>query len=1041
MTLVTNIIIGPNNLPVKKDRGVTSESFHQIIGKENAVIATNSVILPSLFCLGSTQIIRFGTGIAFELENGPRRSETQQSAVVLPCVYGSQLQGPVLLATGTTPSNVPFLDETSMREYYEQLNNIVIFVDDKMTDNARNLASPYRINALFILQLNHEYEPKSTEDVLGLMNSANINAVTALAGPQSLVLVQILDKYYFYRGLANQVHLNTSGLGFGTDVTCLVESLGTSKSLMDPRVKRIVDLNDDSNTIIFPTSGKFVRPQDLPSVLDELSVEDLRTMDEDIAATVLQLQSLLSQKSLQDLSKALALILSAKISKVTAPLRDTYLAFLAQEYNVEDGELVKRKNYLLGNLRKTTKELQRALEPVISSLANMMSSQTTSKRTHDMKRLVRQAQIQGNVDAVKSMTFETLAGYLETYAADMGVMLLNINTEPYYQLLGTLKKEAIDARFVQCPFLSQYPTPCLALTYDYSKCCELDSRVLYLEGFDAGIIIEQSQFKHTGPLRNPDGHSTQPTLAVPYLNLSKGNDGSMLAWVCWDEFVNLENPYTVRWMEKCNEAHIAALRILMRRTLSQAVASREHNLQPASPQTGQLMSALLMTAMSKLAAMRTTAPVVSDQAEDTVTKLMRGLFGNLLTIAGSGVRPLSMVWQLFGSNSQYDIPAKGIDWMWYERAVALYPYTGWPLEHFLQNLEKLLDKVIIRVVTEQEDVTEIKKSRVGEMIKYCKLRNIQLHHSRTIITIFMRMLTAENLDVAVVAARLLEQLPRKLEKQTQSYTKMIDYLDHLANGGKQRINDNVIAACVYTKRSAALSELKTKVSEACVRKDWMEAKQACQALIDKHAEIAALWRIPSESLHMQNMEAYRDFLDTDDDIDEENIIKLTGRILGDAEKDRVPWQVGNAGQFNDNIERLDEAFLHEVLTGEKLESIATPVLDMEMTTTTNIVEKTIEEEFSEFGSTVRPKFISTMQRDLSAEDVCAIIKVPVSAMRVFTKALNPEFIWEDLVRNFKLVILGLLRERSNRAESRPVKKLLALDVGTKYLEMKRQSLT
>jgi hypothetical protein len=60
------------------------------------------------------------------------------------------------------------------------------------------------------------------------------------------------------------------------------------------------------------------------------------------------------------------------------------------------------------------------------------------------------------------------------------------------------------------------------------------------------------------------------------------------------------------------------------------------------------MSALLMAAMSKLAAMRTTAPVRTKTAEDTVTKLMRGLFGNLLTTAGSGVRPMSMVWQLFG---------------------------------------------------------------------------------------------------------------------------------------------------------------------------------------------------------------------------------------------------------------------------------------------------------------------------------------------------------------------------------------------------------
>ncbi len=69
------------------------------------------------------------------------------------------------------------------------------------------------------------------------------------------------------------------------------------------------------------------------------------------------------------------------------------------------------------------------------------------QRTHDLQRLVRQSQIRSNVEAVKSMTFDTLAGYLETYAGDMGVMLLNIETMPYRQLLGNLSKGAIDARY------------------------------------------------------------------------------------------------------------------------------------------------------------------------------------------------------------------------------------------------------------------------------------------------------------------------------------------------------------------------------------------------------------------------------------------------------------------------------------------------------------------------------------------------------------------------------------------------------------------
>jgi hypothetical protein len=368
------------------------------------------------------------------------------SAVILPCIFGSQLQGPVLLATGTVPSNVPFVDERALRDYYKQLKNVAVIVDDRMTDNARNLATTYRINALFIVQLNPENEPKNSDEVLALLDSANINAVTALAGPQSLVLVQISKKYYFYRGLANREHLNTSSLVFGSDVTSVVESVGMN-SILDPRIERLVDLGD-ANTIILPTSGRLVKPHDLQALLEQLPVDEAKVLTEDISAAVPQLQLLLNQRDLQELSKSLVSALSTKVSDVTTPLRQAYIKFLTQEYKMEDPELVKKKNIMLGELRKCTRETQKALGPLITSLANMMSSQTTSKRTHDLKRLVRQTQIQSNVEAVKSMTFETLAGYLETYAADMGVMLLNIETGPYNQLLGNLKKAAIDARLV-----------------------------------------------------------------------------------------------------------------------------------------------------------------------------------------------------------------------------------------------------------------------------------------------------------------------------------------------------------------------------------------------------------------------------------------------------------------------------------------------------------------------------------------------------------------------------------------------------------------
>jgi hypothetical protein len=515
----------------------------------------------------------------------------------------------------------------------------------------------------------------------------------------------------------------------------------------------------------------------------------------------------------------------------------------------------------------------------------------------------------------------------------------------------------------------------------------------------------------------------------------------MLAWVCWDEFVNLQSPYTVRWMEKCNEAHIAALRIIMRSTLSQAVASREHNIQPGSPETGHLMSALLMSAMSKLAAMRTTAPVVVNKAEDTVTRLMRGLFGNLLTIAGSGVRPLSMVWQLFGLNPQYDIPSTDVEWIWYETVVALYPYTGWPLKQFYENLEHLLDKAIVRVVTKNENLAEIRLNRTAEMIKYCKLRNIQLDHSRTIITIFMRMLTTKDIDIAAMAARLSDHLPQKLENQTQSYAKMIKYLEHLAKGGQRRVNDDLVAASVYTKRSAAFRELKNEVSEACENNDWGKMKESCQTLMDRHAEIASLWQVKPESLKIQNLKVYKELLhahfgeDNDQNTKTKNC-ELTRQVLGDGERKRVPWQVGKEGQFGDKIEPLNEAFLQEILTGEKSRPLN--IIDSDPKSAilvTGVIGKKLEDDFAHYKLSLQPSFITTMQQNLSAEDVCGIIKVPVTAMRIFIKALNPEFVWEDLGGNFKEVILGLLRDRSNRAESRPSKKLLGLESEKKKLQI------
>ncbi|KAK2594954.1 hypothetical protein QQS21_007312 [Conoideocrella luteorostrata] len=155
--------VAGDDTPITKElaKPTDSSNFHNIMAKDNVIITSNPANLPAFLDWESTQIINFGTGIEFLHSVEELPTDDMPSAVVLPCIFGTQLQGPVLLATG---------------------HGIVVVVDERMTDNARNIASSYSINAFFNVQLNAQKKPKDTDDVLSLMNSANINGVIALAG-------------------------------------------------------------------------------------------------------------------------------------------------------------------------------------------------------------------------------------------------------------------------------------------------------------------------------------------------------------------------------------------------------------------------------------------------------------------------------------------------------------------------------------------------------------------------------------------------------------------------------------------------------------------------------------------------------------------------------------------------------------------------------------------------------------------------------------------------------------------------------------------
>lgn len=132
-------------------------------------------------------------------------------ATILPICFGQVLHGPFLLALGKDVrvdpgEKVPsFLELSKM---YQSCTAVVCIVSDRMLDTAR-LLNPYlRINGLVILQPLQgalKMDPGVLDDSKKRkewMEEVGGNCITAIAGPCAIVVVQILENYFFYRGVS-----------------------------------------------------------------------------------------------------------------------------------------------------------------------------------------------------------------------------------------------------------------------------------------------------------------------------------------------------------------------------------------------------------------------------------------------------------------------------------------------------------------------------------------------------------------------------------------------------------------------------------------------------------------------------------------------------------------------------------------------------------------------------------------------------------------------------------------------------------------------
>lgn len=71
-----------------------------------------------------------------------------------------------------------------------------------------------------------------------------------------------------------------------------------------------------------------------------------------------RLQALLSQERLQELCSALVNIVEQKVAMEIGPSKKEYTHFITRDYDISNLESQKKKNKLLADLRKMTREAQ-----------------------------------------------------------------------------------------------------------------------------------------------------------------------------------------------------------------------------------------------------------------------------------------------------------------------------------------------------------------------------------------------------------------------------------------------------------------------------------------------------------------------------------------------------------------------------------------------------------------------------------------------------------------------------------------------------------
>lgn len=655
-----------------------------------------------------------------DLQMAPRKCLT-------PPIFTGSINGSVAALVST-----PMLDDKPVimpLDFFSRLADTnafpIIFITPKNGPDCLIQSGESKVNGLYILNLGINSEIESSgEAVMKIMRELDRSGFMT-AGPNSICLVMINSKLYWYQGTFFEKLLphypqfgeDVSDLFTGERIEGFVSSGDYELSLLPPFIPK------DSNKIqLF--DNLFGNPHLAIKSLEGISLTFLVKNMNGFMGFLYGCSNIFKPEELSKFILEIIVMIDALLDDDNKELlkEKDIIHKLLFNPNLSDEKrrlLINKSGYVNGKIR----EAKRKVQPLINAVRNLWCHNAVSKSIGhmDTKRIMREAAIKGNIEKFKKMTLKEI---LEMYDRFNNVICAGIKRVKLSEFLKLLPRSKDDFnQLLSSGFTSlnsgsmlQIPNP-IDLTVTPAQ-----ERVL--DGGTASALVGICKDK-SDDLTTPDGitccyctcSSLIPIIAIPL------PDDKQLGETCLKE---------LRWeiLAVSNET-LAWFRFLIRKCLCEAELTRKLNLS-ISPASETLSFGLVHMFLSIAEEIIKTLTTDRCEFEDGIAETIRGLVIHIMTICGSGSNPLCNIFTLF-----YDkiitLP-KNQNWI-AVRLFSILPYTGWDHKFVKKTLTKYLlivikESVVFPMVKPIHDMkAELAKKAAA---KSCSKRDDELKFSHAL---------------------------------------------------------------------------------------------------------------------------------------------------------------------------------------------------------------------------------------------------------------------------------------------------------------------